>query len=719
MSPEPRQPRLPEQPLEDGYALWLRYRPLPAPAAAALRDWVGPVWVPPGSGPSTELAVDELARGLQGLCGMRLRACAEPAEASLLLVHGGKWPALLAQAPEGVALRERLAGLDTEGHVLQALQLDGRRLTVLAAHDEVGLLRAAFAWLRLLQTGGTPEAVAVADAPGVRLRMLNHWDNLDRTVERGYAGQSIWDWWKLPALLSARYADYGRACASLGLNAVALNNVNAKPEVLSAPWIAKFAALADVLRPYGLRIFLSVRFSSPIELDGLPTADPLDPAVQAWWRAKADEIYRRIPDFGGFLVKANSEGQPGPRDYGRNHAEGANVFARALAPHGGVVFWRAFVYSEHNPADRHTQAYADFQPLDGQFAPNVVVQVKNGAIDFQPREPFHPLFGAMPNTALALELMVTKEYMGFSTHTAHLGLQYEEVLAAPTFRGGEPGSAGLTVAQVVMRPSRPGGLTAIAGVANVGSDRNWCGHHLDQANWYSFGRLAWQPQASSDAVAAEWVQQTFTQDLDAVAALVALLRLSREAVVNYMTPLGLHHLMATSHHHGPGPWVDDLARPEWNPTYYHRADAQGIGFDRSAAGSNAVGQYAPALAERWGRPESTPPELLLWFHHLAWNHAMPSGRTLWQELVARYDQGVQEAAELGERWQALKPHIDATRHADVAAHLAQQAREARWWRDACLAYFRSRSGLALPAGSPEPEHPLAHYQAIRFLHAPG
>lgn len=680
---------------EDGYDLWLRYRPLPEPGLRALERTTSSLVAPPNGSATIEVALAELSRGIEAMTGRAPVRSALVREGAIVLVHDSD------------------PGLGDEGYALHSTLIDGCRVTRIAARRDIGLLYGAFALLRHLTTGGTLENLDQRSAPKLRLRMLNHWDNLDRSVERGYAGQSIWDWWKLPALLDARYADYGRACASLGINAVSLNNVNSKAEVLSAPWIAKAAALADVLRPYGLRVFLSVRFSSPIELDKLPTADPLDPAVQAWWQAKAAEIYRSIPDFGGFLVKANSEGQPGPHDYGRTHAEGANVFAQALAPHRGIVFWRAFVYSHENPQDRHKQAWSDFKPLDGRFDANVIVQVKNGAIDFQPREPFHPLFGAMPSTSTAIELMVTKEYMGFSTHLAWLGRQYEECLQS------DVDGQGTTVSQVLQRPPVPEGLTAMAGVANVGSDRNWCGSHFDQANWYAFGRLAWDPDLSSDTIATEWVRQTFTHDDDAVRRIVDLMNLSREAVVHYMTPLGLHHLMATGHHHGPAPWVADLKRPEWNPVYYHRADAQGIGFDRSPSGSNAVAQYAPALAQRWADPATTPETLLLWFHHLPWSHRMRSGRNLWQELVATYDQGVSEAAELRARWQALQPHIDARRHAEVSDYLAQQEREAQWWRDACLAYFHSVSGQPWPEGAPRPAKTLAEYQAIEFLHAPG
>ena len=407
-----------------------------------------------------------------------------------------------------------------------------------------------------------------------------------------------------------------------------LNNVNSKPEILTTPWIAKAAAVADQLRPYGIKVYLSARFSTPLELHETNSADPLSPAVQAWWQRKADGIHRAIPDFGGFLVKANSEGQPGPQDYHRSHADGANMLAAALAPHHGIVMWRAFVYAHGaDPAtDRAKQAWDEFKPQDGSFASNVMVQVKNGAVDFQPREPFHPLFGAMPKTPLMMEFQITKEYLVFFTHMAYLGSLYKEVLKSDT-RVGAPDA---TVADIVQGAgrTRPNGLTGMVGVANIGSERNWTGSHFDQANWYAYGRMAWNPQASARTITAEWAAQTFSSDSHVVAAIGDMMMRSREAMVDYMTPLGLHHLMGTGHHYGPAPWVADLARVDWNPVSYHRADKNGIGFDRTAGGSNALAQYTPAIASQYADPRTTQPQYLLWFHHLPWDFAMPSGRTL-------------------------------------------------------------------------------------------
>jgi alpha-glucuronidase len=530
-----------------------------------------------------------------------------------------------------------------------------------------------------------------------------------------------------PTWRDPRYTDYARANASLGINGTVLNNVNAKAEILSPAYIAKAAAVAKVLRPYGIHVYLSVRWSTPLELHDTKTADPLDPEVAAWWRRKGDEIYAAIPDFGGFLVKANSEGQPGPQDYGRNHADGANMLARALAPHHGVVIWRAFVYAPPAQAkaaddprshDRAAQAFEQFKPLDGHFDANVIVQVKNGPIDFQPREPFSPLFGAMPATPLMMEFQVTKEYLGYATHLVYLGTLFQETLRSDTRADGQsmPVARTLEGAQGGSGQHTSGG---IAGVANIGASRNWTGSTFDQANWYAFGRLAWDPMLDAGDVAREWAAQTFAPDPHIVEPVVAMMMASREAAVDYMTPLGLHHMMGTGHHYGPAPWVGDLARSDWNPTYYHRAGRDGIGFDRSASGSKAAAQYAPELARRFADPATTPPELLLWFHHLPWDYAMPSGRTLWAELVAHYDHGVAQVAQMQAQWAKLEPLVDARRWQDTAARLAQQREEAQWWRDACIAYFQSVNGLPLPPGARAPAHPLAYYQALRFPYAPG
>jgi alpha-glucuronidase len=455
-------------------------------------------------------------------------------------------------------------------------------------------------------------------------------------------------------------------------------------------------------------VYLAPKFTAPIELGRLASADPQDPAVRAWWRDKVEEVYRYIPDFGGFVVKANSEGQPGPQDYHRTHADGANLFADALAPHGGVVIWRAFVYSAQDGGDRAKQAFEEFTPLDGQFRDNVLLQVKNGAIDFQPREPAHPLFAAMPNTPLMMEVQITKEYLGFATHLAYLGPLYEETLRFDTFARG-PNS---TVAQVIDGSLQGHARSGMAGVSNVGADRNWTGSTFDQANWYAFGRLAWDPRRGSRGIAEEWARMTFSNDPRFLEPVVAMMMASREAVVNYMAPLGLAHLMAAGRHYGPGAWQGSVGRADWNPTYYHRADAQGIGFDRTSQGSGAVSQYAPPLAAEFNDVERTPEKYLLWFHHVPWDYRLSSGRSVWQELVRHYSAGVEAVSGMRAEWSTLEPYVDAERYAEVRAFLAIQQREAGWWRDATLAYFQNVSQQPFPAGFAPPSHSLAEYESV-------
>ncbi|SFN98547.1 alpha-glucuronidase family glycosyl hydrolase [Sphingomonas sp. OK281] len=685
---------------EDGYHLWLRYG---APVTTSPHG--APTIERRGDTPTLRVAAEELRRGV-GLFAASTPAATPTATPTIVLA--------IANDRDVAALRLPLAALGDEGYHVGQVTLGKRRVLLVTANTDRGILYGSFALLRHLQTGGGLDRIDLTSAPRVKLRVLNHWDNLDGVVERGYAGASLWDWWTLPDFRDPRYTDYARANASIGINGTVLNNVNAKAESLTAPYIAKAAALADVFRPYGIKVYLSARFSAPIELGGLKTADPLDPQVAAWWKAKTDEIYRNIPDFGGFLVKANSEGQPGPRDYHRSHADGANMLAAAVAPHGGIVMWRAFVYAETDPDDRAKQAYTEFKPLDGTFAPNVIVQVKNGAIDFQPREPFHPLFGAMPKTPLMIEFQITKEYLGFATHLAYLGPLFAETLASETMQ-----TPGETVAKVVDGSVEGHTLTGMAGVANIGRDRDWAGSTFNQANWYAFGRMAWDPTLGAAPVAREWAAMTFAPSPRIVDPVVAMMMGSREAVVDYMTPLGLAHVMATGHHYGPGPWIADLKRPEWNPVYYHRADKAGIGFDRTKTGSDAIAQYAPALARRLADPATTPDRELLWFHHVPWTYRTNSGRSVWAEMVHDYDSGVGYVSGMRRQWDGVKSEVDAERWAKTATYLAVQEREARWWRDASLAYWMSVNGLPLPAGAAAPAHDLAWYKAQRFPYAPG
>lgn len=565
---------------------------------------------------------------------------------------------------------------------------------VLSANNDLGLLYGSYT---LLRDNAAGKAIALREeTPAYNVRVLNHWDNLDGTIERGYSGHSIWNWDELPDVVSPRYREYARANASVGINGVVLNNVNASSKILSAEYLAKVAKIADVFRPYGIKVYLSANFAAPMQLGGLKTADPLEPEVAAWWKAKADEIYKLIPDFGGFLVKANSEGQPGPCDFDRTHAEGANMMARALKPHGGIVMWRAFVYSPAD-ADRAKQAYIEFQPLDGKFDDNVIVQIKNGPIDFQPREPYSPLFGAMPQTDQMVEFQVTQEYLGHSNHIAYLAPMWTEFFDYVS----------------------PSSLKAIAGVANVGNDTNWTGHPMAQANWYAFGRLAWNPQLSSEEIIDEWMPMTLNYPentpKEVTDGLKKMMLDSREAVVDYMMPLGLHHLFAFGHHYGPEPWCDIKGgRPDWMPPYYHRADSAGLGFNRSSSGSNAVAQYPAQLAKKLDDINTCPEEFILWFHHVPWDFKMKSGATLWQELCNRYQSGVESVETMQRQWTAAKPYIDPELWNDVNERLMTQARDANWWREGCLLYFQQFSGMPIPDNVTPPVHTLDQLKGIKL-----
>ncbi|HKO48426.1 MAG TPA: alpha-glucuronidase family glycosyl hydrolase [Polyangiaceae bacterium] len=691
-------------PDETGADLWLRYPKVSLPARLAEYQAAFTHVVSSGGGASTQAATDELIQGLSGLTATSVKLVAAVQGAGAIVVGTPTTSTLIA----GLPLASELAALGPDGYLVRYAQVQDQKVIAIAGNTELGVLYGSFALLRQLATHGAIDKLSLSGSPKIKNRLLNHWDNLNGSVERGYAGSSLWNWADLPATLSPRYKAYARANASIGINGTVLNNVNSDKQVLTAAYIAKEKALADLFRPYGIKVYLSARFSAPVELGGLTTADPADPAVQKWWTDKAAEIYAAIPDFGGFLVKANSEGQPGPQTYKRTHAEGANLLAKAVAPHGGIVIWRAFVYSTVPGSDRIKQAYDEFKPLDGSFDANVLVQVKNGPLDFQPREPFHPLFGAMPKTPVALELQVTKEYLGEDTHLAYLGPMYEEVLKADTQVNG-PGS---TVARVVDGTLHKHALTAISGVANIGSDTNWTGSHFNQANWYVYGRMAWDPEASAQSVAADWLGQTFTNDPAVITPVVGLMMSSRQTLVNYMVPLGLTHIMGTDHHYGPAPWVSTLSQPEWNPAYYHKADTAGLGFDRTATGSNAVSQYASAVGQAFGTRATVSNDLLLFFHHVPWGQALDTKKTLWHELVHRYSQGVDDVGHMREAWATVKARVDNKRFTEVADFLQIQHYEARWWRDACLTYFATFSQLPIPTGYAMPAHPLKYYQDL-------
>ena len=693
---------------EDGYDLWMRYRLL-APEQVKLYGGHASQLIIGSATPTQTVTREELQRGLDGLLGHGPLLSNDITRDGAIIVGTPSSSPLIAQ------LKLDTKSLGNEGYLIRSIAVNDHTATAIVGNTDVGVLYGAFHFLRLLQTEQPIDHLDIRESPRLKLRVLEHWDYLNGQVERGYAGASIWDWWKLPDWRAPRYTDYARANASIGINGTVLNDVTDGATILTPTYLEKVAALADVFRPYGIRVYLSIRFSAPIEIGGLKTADPFDPKVQRWWREKADEIYRIIPDFGGFLVKANSEGQPGPEDYGRTHADGANVLADAVAPHGGIVMWRTFVYSQNNPDDRAKQAYEEFKPLDGHFRANVLLPVKNGPIDFQPREPFHPLFGAMPKTPLMMEFEITKEYLGFATHLVYLGPLYEEVLSADTMVHGK----GSTVAKVIDGSLEGHTLTGMTGDSNIGTDRNWTGSDFNQANWYVFGRLAWNPTLSSRAIADEWVRMTFTNNNAFVKPVVDMMMGSREAVVDYMTPLGLVHIMGPGHHYGPAPWDASESRADWRPVYYHRADHQGIGFDRTNRGSDAIAQYAPPVAAQFNDLKQTPEQYLLFFHHVPWDYRMRSGQTLWYELVAHYTQGVDDVKQMRETWRHMDGYIDDQRYQQVATFLAIQQKEAQWWRDACIAYFQSISGLPLPPGYAPPQQSLKYYESLTFPFVPG
>ena len=684
---------------ENGYNLWLRYQKIEdATLLKKYKNQIKGIQVS-GESPTLKVALTELERGLKGLIAFEGTASND---GNIII---GKFTDLTI---ENATLPENLG---KEGFQI----FTKNKNIIITANEDAGLLYGVFHFLKLLQTHQDITKLKIIESPKMDVRVLNHWDNLDRTVERGYAGFSIWNWHTLPEYIDQKYIDYARANASIGINGAVLTNVNANALVLRYDYLEKVKALADVFRPYNIKVYLTARFSAPIELGGMDTADPTEPKVQEWWNDKVSEIYQLIPDFGGFVVKANSEGQPGPQNYGKSHVEGANMIGDALAPHGGIVMWRAFVYSAENTDDRHRQAFTEFVPMDGKFRDNVMIQVKNGAIDFQPREPIHPMFGAMPKTPILMEFQVTQEYLGQGTHLVYLAPMWEEVLNFDTHAEG----IGSTVAKVIDGSLNTQKWTGIAGVANIGNEINWTGYHFGQANWHAFGRLAWDPYLSSEKIADEWIRMTFTNDENFVNTIKRMLLNSHEVCVNYMSPLGLHHIMATGHHYGPGPWVGDLSRPEWNPVYYHRADSEGVGFDRTPTGTNATEQYFEPVEKMFSNKDTCPEKYLLWFHHIAWGENLASGKTLWEELISHYYKGAKDVEGMRKTWHLVKDKVDDQRFREVDMMLQIQEKEAKWWRDACLLYFQTFSKMEIPASYEQPEKDLEYYRSLSHPYAPG
>jgi alpha-glucuronidase len=696
---------------EDGYRLWLRYDRIAD--EDKLKEYRKDIKVIhfPGESPTLKAAREELTNGISGLLGVQVKFMDKLTGSGTLIVGTPKSSEVVAS----LKLNDKLKKIGREGYIIQNSVIKGKKCIVISANTDVGILYGVFNFLKIIQTNKSLDNLKIIESPKIEYRLLNHWNNLDRTVERGYAGFSIWDWHKLPDYLDPRYKDYARANASIGINGTVVTNVNANSLVLTPMYLEKVAALADVFRSYGIRVYLTARFSAPIEIGGLKTADPLDPTVKKWWKDKVDEIYRYIPDFGGFLVKANSEGQPGPQNYNRSHADGANLLADALSIHGGIVMWRAFVYTYDKNEDRAEQAYNEFVPLDGKFRDNVLIQSKNGPIDFQPREPFHPLFGAMKKTPVMMEFQITQEYLGCATHLVYLATLYKECLESDTYAKGEWS----TVAKVIDGSLFDYPNSGFAGVSNIGTDRNWTGHHFAQANWYAFGRLGWDHELSCEEIAEEWIRMTFSNDREVVNTVEEIMMASREITVSYMTPLGLHHIMAEHHHYGPGPWVAVSGRPDWTSVYYHQADSDGVGFDRTKTGSNALAQYYPQVRKKFYDPASCPDEYLLWFHHLPWDYKMKSGRTLWEELCHKYYTGADSVGWMIDEWSSLSGKIDEERFEHVSTFLKIQAKEAKWWRNACLLYFQTFSKKPIPSEYERPEKTLEYYKNLKFPYAPG
>ena len=685
---------------DDGYRLWLKYDQIEDQVYLQdLQEKIKSFNISSNS-IILDAAKEELLNGLSGLMGETIT------ERNIIQNIGGQ---LIIGTPKTqlffrkTRLIDDLNGLGEEGYIIKTIGEGNKSSIAIVSNTDIGVLYGVFHFLRLIQTRTDLNSLFIKEKPRLQLRMLNHWDNMDRTVERGYAGLSIWKWDELPNKIDPRYKDYARANASIGINNVAINNVNASPHFLSKDYLLKTAELAKVFKPYGIRVFLSVNFASPKVLGKLKTADPQDPEVQKWWKNKVDEIYDIIPNFGGFLVKANSEGQPGPQDYNRSHSEGANMMAKALAPHNGVLVWRAFVYANKDKDssvkyDRAKDAHDEFVPLDGQFADNVFIQIKNGPLDFQPREPFSPLFGATPKTAQMPEFQITQEYLGFSTHLVYLAPMYREVLTADTYVNGK----GSTVARVIDGSIYTGKkrMTGIAGVSNIGDATNWTGHPFAQSNWYAFGRLAWNHDLTSPQIADEWIKMSLTHDNFSVKVIEKMMMQSHQSLVDYETPLGLNVLANPSGHYGPRPWVR---------SYFHEVDSIGLGFDRTITGSNAVSQYFGPLPNIFGNIETCPERFLAWFHHVPWDYKMKSGRTFWNELTYKYYLGVRKVREMQDVWEEIESNIDPEVHLEVAQLLKHQEDDAVWWRDANLWYFQKFSNLPIPQNFELPRYGESYF----------
>ena len=688
---------------ETGYSLWLRYAAIPDTVLRSQYRASAAQIVVQGTD-STHLALrNELKKGLDSLLSQNT-----PVSTSVTLDG-----AVVAGTPASSSIINGLGltlDANTEAYRIVTMTIGGKNAIVIASQGSVGVLYGAFHLLRLLQTNRSVAALDISEKPKIKRRLLNHWDNLDGSVERGYAGNSLWQWSRLPGTMYYKYQDYARANASIGINGTVLNNVNNtnNTQILSSGYLSKIKALAGVFRPYGIKVYLSAYFDAPQALGGLSTYDPLNAQVIAWWKSKANEIYDSIPDFGGFLVKAGSEGQPGPGTYNRTHAQGANCIAAALAPYGGVCIWRSFVYATTIDADRMKRAYKEFKPLDSAdaFNGNVIIQSKNGPYDFQPREPVHPLFGGLHNTHVGMEFEITLEYLGQGIQLVYLGPYWKEIFDFDTYENG----AGSTVGKVIDGTRNGDTMTCISGVSNVGDSTDWCNHHFHQANWFAYGRLAWNHDLSPDSIAHDWVRMTWGNNQTVVNTVTAMMKGSREACVNYMTPLGLCGLFCMgssffgSDHYGPCPSQNDNpSQPDWNAVYWHQANAAGMGYDRTTAtGSDFTSQYYGTNRNNYNSLATTPDNLLAAFHHVPWNYVVPStGRTFWNELCYRYCAGCQYVHNLRTQWASLSGLVDAARYGNVSAKLATHETDANTWRTTCTSYFKTFSGLTISSCNTE------------------
>ena len=682
---------------ETGYGLWLRYAAIPDTVLRNQYRTSAAQIVVQGTD-STHLALrNELKRGFDSLLSQNTTI------STSITMNG----AVVAGTPASSSIINGLGltlDANTEAYRIVTMTVSGSNVIVIASRGSAGVLYGAFHLLRLLQTNKSIASLDLSEKPKIKRRLLNHWDNLDGSVERGFAGNSLWQWSKLPGTISTKYQDYARANASIGINGTVLNNVNNtnNTQILSSGYLSKIKTLAGVFRPYGIKVYLSAYFDAPQALGGLNTYDPLNAQVIAWWANKATEIYDSIPDFGGFLVKAGSEGQPGPGTYNRTHAQGANCIAAALAPHGGVCIWRAFVYATSIDTDRMKRAYKEFKPLDSvnAFSGNVILQAKNGPYDFQPREPVQPLFGGFHNTHVGMEFEITLEYLGQGIQLVYMGPYWKEVFDFDTYENG----AGSTVGKVIDGTRNNDTVTCVSGVSNIGDSTNWCGHHFHQANWFAYGRLAWNHDLQPDSIADDWARMTWGNNQSMVNTVTAMMSGSREACVNYMTPLGLCGLFCMgssffgSDHYGPCPSQNDNpSQPDWNAVYWHKADAAGVGYDRTTStGSGYTNQYYATNRNNYNGLATTPDNLLAAFHHVSWSYVLPStGRTFWNELCYRYCTGCQYVHNLRTQWSSLNGLVDAARYSQVSAKLATHETDANTWRTTCTAYFKGFSGMAI------------------------